>query len=133
MAQRALAGINGGVTLPTGHTAKLRAWSLVVNQEVSDCSGFSSTSDWREALAGMKSWSGVASGYCEFDAASMAPNADAPVASGSITLTAESGCTYAGTVIVTSISVSQSIDGVASIAFSFVGSGALTETWDETP
>lgn len=131
MAQRCLSGIDGGVTLPTGHAAKLRAWSLVVNQEVADCSGFSSTSDWREALAGMKSWSGVASGYVEFDAASTAPNAHTPVGSGSITLTVGSGCTYAGTVIITSISVSQSIDGVASIAFSFVGNGALTETWDE--
>jgi predicted secreted protein len=126
-----LTGINGGVTLPSGHTAKLRAWSLSVNNEIHDVTNFESTGDWHECIAGLKSWSGVASGFVQDDAAALDPNADAP-ASGSITLTVRTGSTYAGNCIVSNIAIGQAVDGVCSIAFAFVGNGALTETWDVT-
>lgn len=131
MAAQFLTGINGGVTLPSGHVAKLRAWSLSVNQEVHDVTNFDSTGDWHECIAGLKSWSGVASGFVQDNDSNLAPNVDTP-ASGSITLTVRTGSTFAGTCIISNIAIGQAVDGVCSIAFAFVGNGALTETWDET-
>jgi predicted secreted protein len=125
-----LTGINGAVTLPSGHAARLRAWSLSVNQEIHDVTNFDSTGDWHECIAGLKSWSGVASGFVRDDEASLDPNADAP-ASGAIALGVKgSGSQYAGNCIISNIAIGQAVDGVCSIAFAFVGNGALTETWD---
>jgi predicted secreted protein len=127
-----LTGINGAVTLPSGHAAKLRAWSLSVNQEIHDVTNFESTGDWHECIAGLKSWSGVASGFVQDDFASLDPNADAP-ASGEISLFVKSTTSkYVGNCIISNIAIGQAVDGVASIAFAFVGNGALTETWDVT-
>lgn len=136
MAQACIAGISGAVTLPSGHALKSRAWSLTINNEVNDSSGFSSTSDYRENLAGMKSWSGAVSGYVESGAASVSPFAatvSTPVVcafgAGATTLTASSGNTYTGSIIVTSVAIGTGIDGNATVAITFVGNGVLSENW----
>ena len=130
MAATCVAGINGSVTLPT-HKIKARAWSLSIFQDFNDSTGFSSTGDWREGLAGLKGARGAISGYLEFDDASTAPAFSTP-ASGSFTLTATTGCTYTFSGVVTSCSVSHSVDGNLSANVEFSVNGAVTETWDET-
>lgn len=138
-----IAGKSGSVTFTTAnHYLKSRAWSLTVNQEVNDSSGFASTSDFRENLGGMKSWSGAVSGYVEKTAGSgntlFGNTVDAGSGStvnftdGTITLLADTNCTYGGSIIVTSVSTATGIDGNMTAAITFVGTGILTEVWDIT-
>lgn len=125
----AIAGINGTVTFPSGQNIRAASWSVETVQEVNDCSGFT-VQPWRENLTGMKSFSGSTAGYLEYNAASSSPGT---LVGGSITFTAITGCTLAGTMRATRQTYGTGIDGNAIGAIEFVGSGTLTLTWDESP
>jgi len=124
----AIAGISGTITFPSGQNIRAASWSVEMVQEVNDCSGFTIQPD-RENLVGMRGWSGSAAGYLEYNAASSSPG---KLVGGSITFTAITGCTLAGTVRVTRQTFGTGIDGNAIGAIEYVGSGACTLTWDET-
>jgi len=137
MAATPISGVTGSVTLPTGHSGRIRAWSATLSQSVNDATGFSQAR-WAVNLGGIASLSGSASGYLEYDAASTAPalaistNPGPTVLGASMNLVAGTGCSFSFTGVISSISVGQSVDGVGTVAFSFVSSGAVTETWDVT-
>jgi hypothetical protein len=139
MAATPISGVTGSVTLPTGHNARIRAWSATLSQSVNDATGFSQAR-WATNLGGIASLSGSASGYLEFDATTTtpgivdtgAPAMDVTTAAGSMILVAGTGCSLTFSGIISSISLGQSVDGVGTVAFSFVSSGAITETWDQS-
>jgi predicted secreted protein len=135
MAEKAIAGTSGNFSIG-GHKARIAAWSASFVQDVNDASGFASAG-WRENLGGMKVMRGEASGYLTYDAASTAPVATITEANDvtgqAFTLTCVTGCTYGGTAIVSNVVVGHSISGNASVSFSFVSTGAVTETWDVAP
>lgn len=141
MAATAISGTNGTVTLPSGHNARIRAWSATLSQSVNDATGFAQ-SRWATNLGGVAALSGSASGYLEYDAATTTPGivtTNQPTMSvagaamvlgvGGATSTA---CSISFTGVISSISLGQSVDGVGTVAFSFVSSGALTEAWDQS-
>lgn len=137
MAATPISGTTGSVTLPSGHNARIRAWSGTLSQSINDATGFSQAR-WATNLGGIASLSGSASGYLEFDAATTTPGLvttaqpTMAVAGASMVLQAGTGCSITFTGVISSISLGQSVDGVGTVAFSFVSSGALTETWDQS-
>lgn len=72
--------------------------------------------------SGVQSWSGTYTCYLDDTTAISGTG----TAAATLTLTATSGRTYAGSAIVTQIGVSQTFDGIPTAAFSFQGTGALT-------
>jgi hypothetical protein len=137
MAATPISGVTGSVTLPSGHNGRIRAWSATLSQSINDATGFSQAR-WAVNLGGIASLSGSASGYLEFDNATTTPGiviSTAPgptVAGAAMVLTAGTGCALSFTGVISSISLGQSVDGVGTVAFSFVSSGAVTESWDQT-
>ncbi len=136
MAATAIAGISGAFAY-TGHVARIMQWELTTVQDVNDCSGFGSPTNWRENLAGMKGWRVRASGYLTASAASTAPAADFSATGDStvgitVTLTVKTGNTYTGTAFPASFVTGTGINGNATFSAELVGTAALTEAWSTT-
>lgn len=131
MAETRIIGNDGSVTFLSGHNVEANSWSLTINAVVSDTTAYGDT--FRTFRGGVKQWSGSVSGFMSFDATSTAPSVDdfsgTPAA---ITLTAATGCTYGGSVIISNVVINTTKTGDATISFDLQGSGTLTETWDET-
>jgi hypothetical protein len=136
MAETVIIGTNGNVTLPTDFSAALNQWYLTLEQTPVETTNYGDSGN-RTYRGGLRGGAGSATGFPSFDAAASAPGWDkiadgtygAPAA---ITLTAATGCTYTGNVIVSGIAFGHDLQGNATITFNFVFSGAITETWDES-
>lgn len=107
----------------------IRAWSATAPMDTIETTGFSdSFPTYRGGMVGM---SGSASGTLLRGAAGTAPSAfDARRRDGlTLTLTADTGCTYSGTALLTDIEYGVEKRGEASVTFRFVFTGTITETW----
>jgi len=103
-------------------TAGMRAWTLDYTAEALQTTDFADQ-PWRTYTPGLKGWSGT------FDLIWDTGNALIPgAAAGTITLTANTGDTYVGPVLITGQSTSVAVDGVNTQTFTFQGSGALVIT-----
>jgi len=145
MAQQTIHGIGGGATLPNALHVKVDGWSATYSNPSVDDTGFADGGFLSRSSAGGVSMDGTITGTGEFDASNMAPLPDA-AADGSamavgdldtafkisLTLTAQTGCTYAFTALVTSMAMDRPNVGKLSITATFESAGPITQTWDET-
>jgi len=132
-------GINGAYSGVTGFNAKMASWTANINIDNVETTGFSSNG-YRDREPVIVHLDGNASGTGEFDASSTAPTPSALLAGtaavsnakGSMTLTATTGCTLAFTGVMQQVGLNRPNDGKLDVNHSFVSSGAITQTWDET-
>ncbi len=134
MPRTVVSGCDGAITLP-GVLFKDVAWTfdvtinLLETTGLADCTPTSVPSD----ILMTGTWSGLV----EYDAASTIPieaallTGDLSVIQGSATLTAKTGCTLVGDVILTNISLDRSTGANMSHTGSFQFTGDVTITWDE--
>lgn len=115
-----VAGKNGSVSF-TNLTAGTKSWNLTYNGEVVDTTKYSDQPR-RTFIGTVSTWSASVTGF--FDTA----NSAAPLDSATLTLTVTTGETYAGTAIMTSMTVGSTVDGVTTCDWTFQGSGTLTIT-----
>jgi len=144
MAVKNIAGVGGGVTMPSGFNGKINSWSGTMTQHTEEITGFDSGGFDEHVGVGL-GMSGSAAFTGVYDDANSIPMpasfadgaalavGDLLSAQGTLTLTAITGCTFAGAAIVTSISFSRNAKGVLSGTFSFNFTGFITQTWDSTP
>lgn len=130
MAETRVSGYDGAVTLPSGHAAKISAWSVDLDMVVSDVTAFGD--GFRQYLGGVLGGRGSASGSMSYNgASSLAPAAlTSRQTAANITLTVATGTNYQGSVLLSNISITSDIKGGdATITFDFVFTGTITETW----
>ena len=120
----AFAGTGGTVTFASGHTVNVFSWSIDYTAEALESTDFASGGN-REFIPGLKGWSG--SYECRLDSAD---TVDAPGAApaGAVFTGEGAATTYSGDIMITSVSLSVAVDGLASVTFSFQGSGTLAIT-----
>ena len=127
-------GFDGGVTMPAGtHDATIRRWNANFSRATAPVTGMSDTLS-RNRM-GILSISGNLSGNPVYNDANAKPGVSDTVAGGSaLTLTVQTGCTYAFTAGFNSYNFSVDKEGDSALDFGFVNgdSSTLTETWDET-
>ena len=130
MAETRINGYSGGVSLPSGHTAKLSAWSADFDMTTSDVTAFGD--GFRQYLGGVQGGRGSASGSMVFDATSTAPVVFTRTV-GTLRLTSAVGCYFEGSALFSNIAITSDIKGGdATITFDFVFTGTIGEMWDET-
>lgn len=118
-------GSGGGVTF-TGVDDDVFEWSINANVGVQNVTSFDDGTDAVFISQGVKEWSGSYQRYIDGAAS---PWAESPNTTGSATFTAQSGTTYSGTIIVTSVGTPVSKTGGAIVqTVNFQGTGALTIT-----
>ena len=108
-----------------------KAWSLDIAQETTDTTDFGS-SGWKESQATLKSWSGSITAI--FDASGTAEGALQTGLTGGSTVTLDlqlGGGTgsydkYSGSANITGQSVTNDVNGIVEVTFSFEGTGAIT-------
>lgn len=130
-----ITGIGGDVAFSGDVNAVLETWSATLTVNTVSYAGFG------EAFENTKpttaSMTGSAAGRIQFDASSTEPfpltgsQADLTAYVNTITLTATTGCTYAGSAVLTNINVTRPHNGRADISFDFKFDGEPTSTWDE--
>lgn len=122
-------GYDGSVTLSTGNTLKLNSWSVTVNQDTRQVTGFSD-SGWHDNIFGCKSWTATINGYAYKD------SGDTPFdlgtgsgISGSLLLTASTGDTFSGIGILSSQDLTRTVCEEAPVTLNFTGKGPLVQAW----
>lgn len=131
----AIKGYNGSCTVGGNSVGSAKAWSLDVTQETVDTTNFGS-SGWKESAPTLKSWSGSITVI--FDGGDDAGQASliAGVTSGTaVALELLTGATgsgtsekFAGNAVVTSMPITNDVNGIIEVSFSFEGTGALTQS-----
>ena len=114
-------GTTGNVTFGTGYTTNVKAWRLNFRGAALDSSAFD-TGAAKAFIPGQTEWAGSYDCFLDGTAVTVAPGAAAAAA----TFTASTGRTYAGSIIVTSVSPVVVIDGINQVTIDFQGTGALT-------
>lgn len=115
-----VAGKNGSITF-SGITAGVRSWTLNYVGEVVDTTKYSDQPG-RTFIGTVTNWSGTFNGF--FDTA----NTAVPLSTGTGTFTVTSGETYAGTIIITGMTIGSAVDGVTTCDWTYQGSGVCTVT-----
>lgn len=129
-----LAGTDGKVTFSGGYTTKVNGWSVDFGAAALDITGwddYDSVNDelWREKIGGIKEWAGSYT-------AKVDETQDITAKLGGAASTIEfeldeddaANAYISGSVIVTGVSSSNSMEGVAEVTITFEGSGAPTLT-----
>lgn len=126
-------GHSGSCTAGGSAVGTAKAWSLDITGETVDTTNFASNG-WKESVQTLKSWSGSITVI--FDGGDDTGEAAliAGLTSGSsVALVLDTSATGAGTsekfsgnAIVTSMPVTNDVNGIIEVAFSFEGTGALT-------
>ena len=129
----AIVGYSGSCTAGGGAVGKAKAWSLDISRETVDITDFSS-SGWKESKSTLKSWSGTITVI--FDGG--ADTGEAALITGltggdSIALVLSTSATgsgtaekFSGNANVTSIPITNDVNGIIEVSFAFEGTGALT-------
>lgn len=130
----AIIGHSGSCTVGGSAVAEAKNWSLDISQGTTDVTNFGS-GGWTESAATLKSWSGSITVI--FDGGADAGQAAliAGVTSGNsvalelITSASGSGSSekFSGSAIVTSMPVTNDVNGIIEVSFKFTGTGALTQ------
>lgn len=134
-------GKNGAVTAPTGINADFNSWAFNWSHAVDDDTAYDTLVGASHSGSGSISYSFDVSGFLKSNVASSAPGVGlatgtvvaADVDGATVTLTAHTGCTFAGTGIFTGGGVQHARKaGAIPIAYSGVFDGDVTETWATT-
>lgn len=136
-------GLGGSVTLPTGWNFKVSSFSFNYQVLTEETTGFDDGGfETHEPVA--VRWEGSATGTLTYDASNTAPIpaamadgagmavGDLANAKGTGTFQSKTGCTLAGTVVVTSMPIDRGAKTKANVTLNMLGTGALTQTHDET-
>lgn len=131
-------GLDGSVTMPSGMSLEATEWSMDYTVVTDDTSGFES-GGFKDTVAVQAFATGTVTGLVEggtdtplpaalADGSVMATN-DLDNASGTLTLTAETGNTFAFDAVLTSMSITRPHAGAARVTYSFESNGPITQTW----
>lgn len=131
MAETALAGKGGTVYVPgTPLTpiSYIHSWSLTVDAGNYDVSQLGDS--WRHFIPGLRGWNGQIQGFYNVvtDTTGQAALHNAILSGTAIVLqmqTAAGGSFYEGTANITQIAISDPVDNVITLDFTFVGTGSL--------
>jgi hypothetical protein len=116
----AISGKAGNVTFASGYKTGVFSWSIDYNAEALEVTTFADNG-YRTYIPGLRGWSG--SYECRLDDSVKIAHPGKPAATA--TFLAYTGIQYSGSIIITGVSLSVAVDGVASATFSFQGSGYL--------
>ena len=125
-------GVDGVLKYDSNAVAELTAWTLDINQEPVESTALGQSS--RSFKPGITTWTGSAECFWdETDTAQSAIDTDmSTVTTKTLEMYPEgttSGDTvFSGTVIISSISRTSSVNGMVTASFSFQGTGGLTKT-----
>lgn len=131
MPETALAGKGGTVYIPGTPVvaiANINQWTLQMDAGNYDASVLGDS--WRHFIPGLRGWSGQLTGYWSIitDPNGQQVLSDAFFNSSSLVIvlqTAPGGGQYEGTVNVTTMNVTDPVDGLITFDFSYVGTGSL--------
>lgn len=133
-----ITGFTGNATTPSGCKFDVVGWTAQLSIEQTKIPPKFGTK-WTKTALGAGEFTGTMQGNVAYDAASTNPmdlNASASNWSNlswSATLTATTGCTFTGTLVIYNISVERVNGGVMTITCDFAnGSDDMSDTWDET-
>lgn len=138
MANTPITGPGGNVSTVTGFYAKFTNWSMTINNPAVDITGFADNGVQANASGGPIGATGTITGVqVQGDASSTPAPATATGSSptfsswsGTLTLTSYTGCTYAFTAVITQVGpLTRGYSGRAEASYSFVSTGAITQTW----
>ncbi|MGB0970432.1 MAG: hypothetical protein ACPGVG_05650 [Mycobacterium sp.] len=144
MAGSTIQGLGGSVTLPSGWNFKVASFSFGLDIATEETTGFEDGGfETHEPVS--CSWNGSATGTLTYNAASTAPIpaalADGAAlavgdlqsnAKGTGTFQSMTGCTLAGTVVVTNMPITRGAKTKANVTLNMKGTGFLTQVHDET-
>jgi hypothetical protein len=133
MAETALAGKGGTVYIPgtpVTPIANVHQWTLTVDAGNYDASVLGDS--WRHFIPGLRGWNGTINGYWDI---TLDPNGQqvlhtALLNSGSAVIVLQTsplagGGSYEGTVNITQFAITDPVDGLITIDFTYVGTGSL--------
>lgn len=127
MAKTPLWGTDASLSTTT-YGAHFNAFDVQIAQGITSYFGFGDT--WMTNHGTINSWSGNIAGFTTYGASNNALGISAFTRSGaSTTLTWITGCTLAGTLILTGLNAAVTFLGTDTSAYSFVGTSSPTETW----
>lgn len=118
----AFAGKSGTVTYATGYAANVYSWSADVTADVLESTAFAGDG-FKTFLPGLNNWSG--SFESRLDDTVTTKNRVGAAAAEAIFL-GTAGVSITGDIIITGASYSVAVDGIATITWSFQGTGAPT-------
>ncbi len=124
-----IVGTNGNVSA-TGIGADFNAWNASLTVVESDVTKFGSLS--RLVVPGLVSATFTASGTMSDDVQLFGDDGTVAAAhfqSGTVTLTADTGCTLAFGALITSFDISTAVGGDATFSMSGSSNGAITLAW----
>lgn len=131
MAETALAGKGGTVYIPgtpTVPVANINQWTLSIDAGNYDASVLGDS--WRHFVPGLRGFNGSINGYWAVgtDATGQKVFQDNMLTSASVVIvmqTVAGGGQYEGTVNITNMAISDPVDGLITIDFTYVGTGSL--------
>ena len=131
MAETALAGKGGTVYIPgtpVTPIADIHQWTLTVDAGNYDASVLGDS--WRHFVAGLRGWNGQINGYYDItlDTNGQFVLYNNMLNSQSVVVvfqTAPGGGAFEGTVNITQMAVSDPVDGLITLDFTYVGTGSL--------
>lgn len=131
MPETALAGKGGTVYVPgtpVQPVANVHQWTLAVDAGNYDASVLGDS--WRHFIPGLRGWNGTINGYWDvtLDTTGQLLLHNAILNSGSVVIVlqlAPGGGSYEGTVNITTFSVTDPVDGLITLDFTYVGTGSL--------
>ena len=125
----AVNGIGGNITFasePQNLDLNVRSWSLDYVADTLDTTDFTSTGD-RTFISGLRSWSGTFEAFLDGTTTPLTNSSDMGI-SGIITLQSASGRIYLGTMILSGMHPSVTVDGVNTVTVDFQGTDNLLIT-----
>ena len=127
------AGKEGSVTFGGTALGEMTQWNLTTEIDILDDTVLGD--DWKTVKGGLGSWSGTATGFIDYDDAQQAaatvdimatsPSGD----SVALVFLVATGKTFAGSALVSNISIDLSKDGIVGVSFTFTGNGQLVPAW----
>ena len=125
-------GKNGAVSFLTGYNADFNRWDLSFTHPVDDDTSYTDTGvGASHSGSGTVDYNIGAFGFLKSNVSTTAPNfGSVTVSGGAVTLTAHTGCTEAGTFILTGGAINHAKRaGAIPVSYSGIGDSDLTETW----
>lgn len=135
MAETALAGKGGTVYIPgtpTVPVANINQWTLSIDAGNYDASVLGDS--WRHFVPGLRGFNGAINGYWDMaDLTGQLVFQTNMINSNSVVIVMQTsplagGGQYEGTVNITNMAISDPVDGLITIDFTYVGTGSLQHT-----
>lgn len=113
----------------TGWGGHFNGFTLDVAQGTTGYYGFGDT--WMTNYGTISSWSGQCAAFTSHGSSNEVPGTAILTTKAGVsqTFTWTTGCTMAGTIILTSLAMAVAFLGTDTSAYGYVGTGAPTETW----